>query len=520
MKLVTIAQMRALEQAAVAAGVSEAQMVEEAGLAAAQEAWMLLGSLDGRRIVVLCGPGNNGADGLVAARHLHDWGAEIAVYLPRRRRDESLVDELRDREIALVHAEDDPGYTHLDALLANPDLVVDALLGIGGKRAIDPAEPIGVILAKVRQVRARFTPPKLLAVDIPTGMNADTGAVDPLTPACDMTVTFGLPKVGMYQGDSGEVTGRVEVVEIGIPKSAQDAVPLELMTSRNARSLLPRRPAGGNKGTFGKVLVVAGSRNYPGAARLAALGAYRAGAGLVTLAIPAELAPLVAPGIPEATWLPQSAVDPEGRLTGAAAVALRNAWAGYESAVLGPGLGQSDELRALVWAALPDLGSLPNGAVVDADALNALAAMPDGAGRMPPKAVLTPHPGEMARLMGTTVAEVQADRMASARMAAEKYRCVVVLKGANTVVAAPDGRTALSPFANAILATAGTGDVLAGVIAGYLAQGLEPFAAATFGSYVHAAAGEALSLEYGTGGLLASELAAKLPVIIKEIATP
>ncbi|MCK9519765.1 MAG: NAD(P)H-hydrate dehydratase [Dehalococcoidia bacterium] len=516
MKLVTSAEMRQLEQAAVDAGATLAQLMEEAGLAVAQEAWMLLGTLEGRRIVVLVGPGNNGGDGIVAARHLSDWGAEVALVVPRRRRDESLIDGLAPREITIIRGEDDPAFERAAAAIEGCDLVIDALLGIGQKRPIDPGEPLALALQRLRAAKERYAPPKIVAVDLPTGLDADTGAADPLTVEPELTVTFGLPKVGMYQAPGSSLVGRVQVIDIGIPRAAQEAVQLELLTARWAKTALPTRPDDANKGTFGKVLVVGGSSRYIGAPRLSATAAYRAGAGLVTIACPGPLVPMLAMGIAEATWLPQEAAE-DGGLRGESAIALRSEWPKFETAVVGPGLGLTDETRALTWALLPDLADLPRGAVLDADALNALAAMDDAAERVPANVVLTPHPGEMARLLGTTVADVQARRIEVTREVAARLGCVVVLKGAHTVVCAPDGRTGLSPYANPLLASAGTGDVLAGMIGAYLSQGCAPFEAACLGVYLHAATGEALRQDYGESGLLAGELCDRLPVVVKEV---
>lgn len=516
MKLVTGAQMRALEAAAVAAGATEAQLMEEAGLAVAQEAWMLLGTLEGRRIVVLVGPGSNGGDGIVAGRHLFDWGADVALAIPRERHDNTLIDELTPREITILRGEDDPTLAHFDAAMSTADLVIDALLGIGQKRPLADDEPLTIALDRLRAARTGHMPPKVVAVDLPTGVGADSGTVDPHTVIPDLTVTFGFPKVGMYQAPGSSAVGRVQVVDIGIPHDAQDTVGLELATARWARTVVPRRPEDANKGTFGRVLVVGGSTRYIGAPRLAATSAYRAGAGLVTIACPEALVPALAASIAEATWLPQAAAA-DGGLPGDAAVALRNEWPNFTAAVVGPGLGLTDETRAFTWAMLPDLADLPGGAVIDADALNAIAAMPDAAERVPANAVLTPHPGEMARLLGTTVADVQSRRLEVALQAAAKYGCVVVLKGAHSVVATPDGRGRLSPYANPLLATAGSGDVLAGMIGAYLAQGLAPFEAATLGVYLHAATGESLREDYGDSGLLAGEIAARLPKVVKEV---
>lgn len=514
MKLVTAAEMRELEQAAVAAGIPEAQLMEEAGLAVAQEAWMLLGTLDGRRIIVLVGPGNNGGDGLVAARHLVDWGAEVLVYLPRKRKDESLLEPLVEREATIVAGEDDPDGALLETMLAGCELVIDALLGIGQKRPLDPAEPLSVALGKVAEARSSFRPPKVLAVDLPTGMDSDSGAVDPLTVSADLTVTFGLPKVGMYQAPASGIVGRVQVIDIGIPKAAQDAVKLDLMTARQARDMLPARPEDGNKGTFGRVLVVGGSHRYVGAPRIVAEAAYRAGAGLVTIACPAENVAIMASALSEATYLPQAS---DGDcLTVAAAAAIKSELTAFRAVVLGPGLGNTAGTRELVAKLIGQLAELA-GVVIDADALNALAAMTEVSRRIPPNAILTPHPGEMARLLGSSVEDVQARRLEVAREAATRFACVVVLKGAHTVIAGADGRTALSPYANPLLATAGSGDVLAGIIGGYLAQGLPPFEAAALGVYVHAATGETLRGTYGDAGLLASEISTQLPRTVKEI---
>lgn len=519
MKLVTAAQMRELEQAAVAAGSSEAQLMEEAGLAVAQEGWMLLGTLEGRRIVVLAGPGNNGGDGLVAARHLADWGAELLVYLPKGHRHKERFEELEQRQIPIVDGSADPTLPELGGLLASADLVIDALLGIGQKRPLEADEPVGVALAKLAVARSGYQPPKLIAVDLPTGVNADSGAVDSLAVEPDMTVTFGLPKVGMYQAPASTVLGKVQVIDIGIPKAAQEAVKLELLTTRWVRTNLPSRPDDANKGTFGKVLVVGGSRRYIGAVQLAGAAAYRAGAGLVTIATPETVVDRVAGALAEATWLPQPAGE-DGGLQGETAKTLRNEWPNFRAAVIGPGLGDTPETRAFIWATLPDLADLERGAVLDADALNTLASMADASERVPTNAVLTPHPGELARLMATTVADVQARRLEIAGEAAAKFGCTVVLKGAHSVIAGADGRVSLSPFANPLLATAGSGDVLAGMIGGYLAQGVEPFEAACLGVYLHGAAGEVLREEMGVAGLLAGEIARALPKVVKDIAAP
>ena len=519
MKLVTAAQMRELEQAAFDAGATPAQLMEEAGLAAAQEAWMLLGTLDGRRILVLAGPGNNGGDGMVAARHLRGWGAELFVYAPKDRPADEHAEALLEAEIPLIQGSSDADGSGLVELLGTCDLVIDGLLGIGRSRPLADNDPIARALDALRTVRESVNPPKLIAIDVASGMDPDSGAVDAHTVEPDLTVTFGLPKVGMYQYPGSNYVGRVQVIDIGIPKEATDRIDLELLTARSSRDALPPRPEDANKGSFGKVLVIGGSRRYRGAPALCATAVLRGGAGLATIAAAEGVIVSIAPGIQEATWLPMPESE-DGTLAGEAAVRLRQELGSFDAVVLGPGLGQGEETGALVWALLADLASVPRGFVLDADGLNALAAMDDGPERVPANAVLTPHPGEMARLLGTTVAEVQADRLGAALEAAKKYGCVVVLKGAHTVVANAEGAARLCPYSNPLLASAGTGDVLAGMIAAYLGQGLDTFKASCLAVYLHAAAGEGLRETHGVSGLRASEMPDQLPNIVKELSAP
>jgi NAD(P)H-hydrate epimerase len=513
MKLCTSDQMRALEQAAVAAGTSIDDLMEQAGLAVAQEAWLNLGIVSGRRVLVLVGPGNNGGDGLVAARHLADWDADVCVYMTRPRDGDKNLDFVRERRAAVFDFEHDDGFAKLQGAIDGAELVVDALLGIGASRPME-----GVLAEILRRLRARLErphPPKVIAVDVPTGVDADSGRADPLAVTADLTVTFGAAKVGLYMLPGSEHAGRVEVVDIGIPKDAERDLPVELLTTVWVRERLPTRPASANKGTFGRVLVVAGSRNYVGAARLAAEGCYRAGAGLVTIACPESVQPQLAPSIAETTWLPLP--EREGALAAGAAREIADALALYDVLLLGPGLSRRGDVDR---EAPRVLETLPDGvcaAVVDADALNALAAGQSGVRGPAGRLIVTPHPGEMARLLGTTVEAVQADRLGTATSAAKTWGQVVVLKGAHTIVAAPDGRVAISPHANPLLASAGTGDVLAGAIAGLLAQGMSPFEAAACGVFAHGMAAEELAEDLGDRGLLASELLSAIPRAMRTI---
>ncbi len=507
MKLVTAAQMRDLEQRAVDAGTSLDALMEAAGLAVAQEAWLSLGVVEDRRIVVLCGPGNNGSDGLVAARYLAEWGAHVAVCIPVPRPGHDLKLTVGLEKNVVVIASSDGHGQALKSALAEAELVIDALLGIGRARPIDGA--IADVLRLLREASEHPSPPQVIAVDLPTGVDADSGSADPLAVHAGMTVTFGAAKVGLYTLPGATHAGRVQVIDIGLPADAERALPIELLDTRYARERLPERPAGGNKGTFGRVLVVAGSGNYPGAARLSAEACYRAGAGLVTIACAPSLRAIVAPSLPEVTYLPIEA--PGETLGREAAAQILDALPGYDVLLIGPGLSQAPGVRDGVVELLTHIPERMKGVVVDADALNALAQTDGWHERVRAPLVLTPHPGEMARLLASTVETVQADRLGTALDASKRWGQIVLLKGAHTIVAAPDGRAAISPYANPLLATAGTGDVLAGVIAGLLGGGIAPFDAAACAVYVHGLAADGLREEFGDRGMMASDLLRAVP---------
>jgi len=523
-KLVTAQGMREMEALAERAGTT-AELMEQAGLAVAQETWVLAADLVDRPILVLVGPGNNGGDGLVAARHLHDWGARVKLYLlrPRRVEEDANFRELAERGIPAATVQEDPEFELLDGMLAEADIMIDALLGTGA----GPARPIEGAMAEVlkRVKEARSTrgrvPPKLVAVDLPTGVDPDTGAVDPHCVAADVTVALGFSKVGLHLFPGRDLAGRVQVVEIGIPgipKEAEVSLGLELMDDRSVRSLLPPRPADAHKGAFGKVLVVAGSINYTGAAALACLGAARVGAGLVTLACPRSIHAILASRLTEATFLPLP--DQDGSFSDESISPLLKAIPQYDVLLIGCGLGLRDCTRSFLDGILRTLDSLPlRGIVLDADGLNALAQGPGHPANRDAEwwrtwalpTVLTPHPGEMARLTGLDREAIQRDRLGTTLEQAARWGKVVALKGAHTIVAEPGGRARVSPFANPALATAGTGDVLAGAMAGFMAQGLGPFDAATCGVYLHGKAGEEARRLLGSAGVLAGDLVPLLP---------
>jgi len=498
-------------------GVPVPQLMENAGLAVAQEAWLLLGEIAERRIVVLCGPGNNGGDGLVAARHLKDWGADVTIFLLKpRAEDDPVFAPLVERQVPVVVGE-------IGDALASAELIIDALLGTGRARPIEGA--LADVLGALQGVRAQRLPPRLMAVDLPTGVDADTGAADVRTVAADQTVTFAVSKVGLHVFPGSQYSGRVEVVDIGIPSAlVNDAAKTELLDRRWAQQHLPDRPADAHKGTFGSVMAVAGSPRYTGAAYLACTGALRVGTGIVTLACAKSIHPILAAKLAETTFEPLD--DKDGELSAQEAGPVLKALArGYECLLVGPGLSQSGYVQAFIKGLLPHLTTEPaadshralRAVLIDADGLNNLARVENWPALLKVPAILTPHPGEMARLTGLSVAEVQGDRLGVARKYAAEWDVVLVLKGAPTIVAAPDGRARINPFTNPGMATGGTGDVLSGVIAGFVAQGLAPFEAASLGLYVSSWAGELVRREIGSAGMLAGDVAQALPRAIADL---
>ncbi len=372
--------------------------------------------------------------------------------------------------MATARIEDDPGLATLNEWL-RCSVVVDALLGTGANRPI--TDELADLLKTVSAARTvqRF---QVVAVDCASGLNCDSGAVDPLTLRPDLTVTFAHAKTGHYLFPGAGFVGELVVSDIGIPASLSADMRTFALSAGLVSSWLPARPADSHKGAFGKVMLVVGSEQYPGAAYLSCAGAGRAGAGLVTGAVACTIWPLAAGKLSEATWLPlpSTPVDEiQGVIAAEAAAAIAARIGAYDALVLGCGLGNAPATRQLVANLL--VQPLPP-TVIDADGLNCLAQLDGWPAHLPAACILTPHPAEMGRLCGLPVAEVMARRWALATEMATTWNCVVLLKGPYTVIAAPDGWLAVLPVATAALATAGSGDVLAGVIGALLGQGLDP----------------------------------------------
>ncbi len=525
MKLVTIDEMRRLEAEADAAGVSYAAMMEHAGKAVADA---ILTRIDPKTasIVVLVGPGNNGGDGLVAARHLADAGATVKVYcLKPPDESDSKVVELRNRSIFLVDAENDMQLRVLKHSLGGATVIVDSLFGTGARLPLrDKAAQV------LRQCRGGpgARPPYVVAVDCPSGTNCDTGEVDANTIKANLTVTFGAAKIGQYKFPAADYVGELIVADIGWANlPGLKAIPLELADAARAKVALPERRRDAHKYTFGKTMIVAGSKNFVGAAYLAGAAAYRVGTGLVTLAVPESIQPMLAAQLPEATWLPLP--ESAGAIAESAAEVVGDQLGKADALILGPGFGIAETTLNFMKTLLTSWERVAPATVaatsrshevkmlVDADGLRLLAQIENWPDLLPKPSVLTPHPGEMAALTGLSKEEIQSDRLGAARKFAAQWGHVVLLKGAFTVIAAPGGEAVIEPFATPALAKAGSGDVLSGLIGGLLAQGAPPFEAAVAGAFIHGRAAEIATETLGTTvSILAGDLLKAIP---KAIAT-
>ena len=501
-------EMAELDRAAEEEGIPSRELMERAGRAVAEQARDMLGGLcAGKRVVVAAAKGNNGGDGLVAARYLSAWGAQVEVFLmarPEELSPDAALNYRRYREEGGQVRSGKPAL--LEEMLREADLAIDALFGFGFRgRAEGPfAEAIEIINRSGVPV---------LSVDLPSGVEASAGSVEGPAVEADRTVTLAWPKVGLYLYPAAEKVGELVVADIGIPiHLLHSLVKSEMyaLEEKDAADLLPRRSPHAHKGMCGRVLVVAGSTGLTGAAALCARAAMRCGAGVVTLGIPSTLNPVMEVKLTEVMTLPLPD-DGAGRLAESAAEVVLEALPSFDVLALGPGLGTSP---GTVSAVRRLVAEAPSPLVLDADGLNGVAGKPSVLEERGGETVITPHPGELGRLLGRSAVEVQSDRLGSAREAARRFSCPVVLKGANTVIAEPGGRVFFHPLALPELATAGSGDVLTGCLASLLAQRLSTRDAALCAVMVHGKAAQLASSVVGGVGMVAGDVISHLPLAL------
>lgn len=511
MKIATAEQMLLCDRLTSAEyGISGLELMENAGRGTVAALVRHFGPLAERHVLIFTGPGNNGGDGLVIARLLLEQGArpQVVSLVPLEKLQGDAARNLeRVKQLAM------PLYTCLaeeelswvERLVAESDLLVDALFGTGLRSQVT-----GVFAAVIRCLNA--SPLPVVAVDIPSGLASDTGIPQGVSVRARLTCTYGLPKFAQVEPPGKEYVGQLEVIDIGIPAEVVEriGVAVEWLEHSWVKGVIPARGLAAHKGTFGHLLALAGSLCKAGAAVLCGLGAARSGAGLVTIAAPKLLNGVVQGALPEAMTEPLS--FSQHCLSDADYEQLLAAAYGKGALAVGPGLGTTEETGQVVRRLYRELRQPM---VVDADGLNLLAGEVAVLAAGP--RVLTPHPGEMSRLAGISTVEIQGRRRAVAADFAKRHGVYLVLKGAATIIAAPDGRLAVNPTGNPGMAAGGMGDVLTGLIGGLLAQGVAPFEAACLGAYVHGLAGDRLARGGRPFGFLAGELAAEIPAAFQEV---
>ena len=518
MKVVTAAEMRQIDQDTIEGiGIPGIVLMETAGSAIVRAIERHYSTC--QRIGIFAGKGNNGGDGIVIARQLAHIGRDVRLFLvsaPESFTGEAQINleiatNLRLQIEEILTGARFYGTGTVPTTLASCELLVDAIFGTGLRGAV--RDPIATIINAINRL-----PTPILSVDLPSGLDADTGHPLGVCVQADRTVTIGLPKRGLLMHPGAELAGKLEVVDIGFPEQVVNAQDIKVNWTSAARAAqwMPPRPPFSHKGSYGRVLVVAGSTGMTGAAALASEAALRAGAGLVTLAIPKHLNPILEGLLPEVMTLPLPETDAGSLAASATAPILEFAEKTKSILAIGPGLSQHPETVSLVHQLIRENREqrVDLRMVIDADGLNALAQDRETLSRLNSEAVLTPHPGEMARLTNTAVPTLEADRIGTAQQFASEQGVTLVFKGAPTVTSNPNGNLWINSTGNPGMATGGMGDVLTGVIAGLMAQGIPSESAAALGVYLHGLSGDIAAERFGRHGLIASDVLKTVPEAI------
>jgi len=509
----TAAEMRALDARAIRElGIPGPRLMDNAGTGAAALIARWLAPIRGKAVVVVCGKGNNGGDGFVVARRLKARGAAVRVFLVGRRAEVrgDAADALGRWRGRVEEVEEPSG---LARALGGADGIVDALLGTGVSGAA--RGPVAAAIEAINRAGAGGVP--VVALDLPSGLDSDRGALLGPTVKAWRTVTFAGLKRSLLLAPAAAQAGVVEIGDIGVPaEAARRGITTWRLEIADVRPSFPPRDLDAHKGRFGHLLVVAGSLGKTGAAVLAGRAALRSGVGLCTLAAPASQQPIVAAQAPEymTEALPETAAQ---SLALEAKDRLLELARRMDAVAIGPGLSLDPETQELARVLIREL---QRPMVVDADALSALAGHLDLLRHAAGPRVLTPHPGEMARMLGTTIEAVQADRIEMARTFAREHRVAIALKGAHTVIGGPDGHVTINPTGNPGMAKGGAGDVLTGIVGALLAREIEPAAALRAGCYLHGLAGDVAARERGEYAMLASDIIESLPAALRALAEP
>jgi hydroxyethylthiazole kinase-like uncharacterized protein yjeF len=510
MKLCTPSQMQNIDRRAIdELKIPGLNLMEAAGEKTAEAILHRYGGVRHKKIAVVCGKGNNGGDGFVVARYLNQHEALISLYLIGEKnavKGDALANMERVRKIGLTINEIADASRF--EIPADCSIIVDAIFGTGFAGEIEA--PYDEIIEKMNAHTA-----SIVAVDAPSGLNGATGEISEPAIKAQMTVTFGLPKLGQLVYPGKSYCGELIVADIGFPYRAiaDENIRLNVLMNDESTMLLPHRAPDSHKGDFGKIFVLAGSEGYTGAAALTAEAGLRSGTGLVILGCPSGLNDILEAKLTEVITKPLPQVKNRRcfALRGLGEVREMVKWG--DAIAVGPGIGTYHETRELIFRLI---SKLDKPSVFDADALNILARDMDYLGAHAAPLVISPHPGEMSRLTGKAIEDIQRNRINIALEFAEEFNLVCILKGAPSVIAAPSGQAWLNPNGNDGMATAGSGDVLTGLIGGFLAQGLMDIDAAALGCFIHGKAGDIASVHFGNRGMIAGDILRMLPEALRE----
>ncbi len=513
MKIVTPGQMNIIDSTTInRVGIPGIVLMENAALQVVEEIGRIFGTIKGKRIFLFAGKGNNAGDAFAVARHLSNKGARLKVYILAEKSavtGDALINlkALENCGIPVFELLDTTQLDDLQKSLASSDLVVDGILGTGLS-----GDVLGLVRGVIHIINSSGK--YILSIDIPSGICGKTGQVRGACIKAEKTVTFGLPKTGMVIHPGCQYTGELVVADISIPTRVISEIDIrtELIDDDYVARIIPHRYSDSSKGTYGKVLIVSGSVGMTGAGCLVASASLRTGAGLVYMGVPSILTSIYDSVLTESITIPLEDGG-TGYLAAGCTDQLARHLGRMTVAAVGPGLSVEGDVTHVVRYII-EYSTIP--LVLDADALNAISQDVGMLENLQAQAVITPHPGEMARLMGMGIKEIQEDRIGAACGFSQKWGVITVLKGARNIVAAPDGTVLINPSGNSGMATGGTGDVLTGVIASLIAQGASPFDAAAAGVYLHGLAGDNVARIKGEHGLVASDIVKELPYVLKK----
>lgn len=506
MKVSTAQQMREIDRKAIESGIEGITLMENAAKKVADACIKYLKKMNKKSVIVISGKGNNGGDGFAVSRILNDAGYDVEVIFVG---DIAAVkgDAYTNlKKIENLKISINPDIFDIDKKIMKSDVVIDALLGTGIHGEI--ADSYKTIIEEINQY-GKY----IISVDIPSGVDADNGSIHTVAVNADETITFALPKTGILLYPGAENAGKVRIEDIDIPQNIIDEIDINCnyLTVNEAANLMPIRRKRSNKGTFGKLIVVAGSKNMTGAAYLTVKSGYRVGAGIVYAATVKSAVSVLQTLIPEAVEIGLD--ESNGRITENAYQTLDKLIKNADAFVIGPGIGISEGTKRFIIRLLQNIGNKP--VLIDADGLNNIISCKSIIRNL--NCVITPHIGEMSRLSGKSVREILDNTLDTAIQFSKEYGCVTLLKDAHTVIASPDGTSYINLTGNSGMAKGGSGDVLSGIIGGLIAQGMNIFDSAVLGAYIHGTAGDIAAKKYTQYGILSGEISDFIPYAIKSI---